>query len=574
MAKKVDRIELRSEKWISLHGRVPGDPAAKQMLSSKYQEPYYCDKTAPCNEACPAGEDIVEYIYLASQGRLREAWELIRQENPFPGVCGRVCPHPCEDECNRAELGGAISIHALERFLADYGRTLPRPRPKARPQRTKQVAIVGSGPAGLSCAYQLARMKYGVTVFEALPKAGGMMRAGIPRYKLPRAVLNQEIADIKAQGVEIRTNTVVGRDITLDQLRSFEALFVATGFHQSEKLGIPGEEAKGVFSSVELLKRLNLGENIRIGERVAIIGGGNASVHVARSLLRRGCRPIIVCRHPQAQMPAIGGEIASVLEEGIEIIPQVYPERILVQGGRVKGMELVRVKPSKKNKSGHGRPVHIKGCNFLLKVDGIVLAMGELPDLSFLPEDIETEARGILVDRGCFTSKEGVFAGGDVATGAGTVAHAIGSGKRAALAIDRYMKGEDFFSIQERPGTARIRPKEVDPSLVRCKDLNLAYLEEEAQVPLRVRPVETRTKGFQEVCVGYKEEEAVAEAQRCISCGVCNMCENCMIFCPDIAISSRRGKFGYKIDYEHCTGCGICVQECPRNAMSMREVLR
>jgi NADPH-dependent glutamate synthase beta subunit-like oxidoreductase/Pyruvate/2-oxoacid:ferredoxin oxidoreductase delta subunit len=570
MAKKAEKTKSRSEKRISLHGRAPGDPAAEQMLSSKYQEPYYCDKTAPCNEACPAGEDVVEYIYLASQGRLREAWELIRQENPFPGVCGRVCHHPCEGECNREELGGVISIHALERFLADYGRTLPRPRPKARPQRTKQVAIVGSGPAGLSCAYQLARMRYGVTVFEALPKAGGMMRAGIPRYRLPRAVLNQEIADIKAQGVEIRTNTVVGQDIALNQLRSFEALFIATGFHQSGKLGLPGEEAKGVFSSVELLKRFNLGQNIRIGERVVIIGGGNASIHIARSLLRLGCRPIIVCRYPQTQMPANGEEIADVLEEGIEIIPQVSPESILVQGGRVKGMELVRVKSRKTNKSGHGRQLRIKGSNFLLKADGIVLAMEELPDLTFLPEDIKTEPRGILVDRGCFTSKEGVFAGGDVATGAGTVAHAIGSGKRAALAIDRYMKGEDFFSIPDQPGTARICPKEVDPSVVRCKDLNLAYFEEQARVPLRVRSVETRTRGFQEVCPGYKEAEAVAEAQRCLSCGVCNMCENCLIFCPDIAISSRHGKFGYKINYEHCTGCGICVQECPRNAMSIR----
>jgi NADPH-dependent glutamate synthase beta subunit-like oxidoreductase len=357
-------------------------------------------------------------------------------------------------------------------------------------------------------------------------------------------------------------------------LRSFEALFIATGFHKSGKLGIPGEEAKGVFFSVELLKRLNLGENIRIGERVVIIGGGNASVHVARSLLRLGCQPMIICQYPQDQMSAIVEEIAGVLEEGIEIIPQVYPERILVQGGRVKGLELVRVKPSKTDKGGRGRPVRIKGSNFLLKADGIVLAMGELPDLSFLPEDVKTEPRGILVDRGCFTSKEGVFAGGDVATGAGTVAHAIGSGKRAALAIDRYMKGEDFFSILERSGTARIRPKDVDPSVVQCKDLNLDYLKAKAQVPLRIRPVETRTRGFQEVCLGYKEEEALAEARRCISCGVCNMCENCLIFCPDIAISNRRGEFGYKIDYEHCTGCAICVQECPRKAMSIREVLR
>jgi NADPH-dependent glutamate synthase beta subunit-like oxidoreductase len=547
---------------------MPVNKIAPQRLG----EPYFCDKTAPCNQACPAGENIVEYIYLATQGQFREAWELVREENPFPGVCGRICPHPCESECNRREMGGAIAIHALERFLADYGRTLPRPRPKSRPQRSKQVAIVGSGPAGLSCAYNLARMGYGATVFEALPKAGGMMRAGVPRFRLPRAVLDQEIADIKALGVEIRTNILIGRDITLDQLRGFDALFIATGFGRSSKLDVPGAEARGVFSGLELLKRVNFGDKVRIREKVAIIGGGNTALYAARSLLRLGCRPTVVYDGSQQHMPAVAEEVERTLEEGIEIIDLAAPGEILVQGGRVKGVEFARVRLGKPDKSGHRRPAPVKGSHFRLKVDGVVSATQELPDLSFLPHGIKTELLGIAVDRGCFTSREGVFAGGDVATGVGTIADAIGSGKRAALAIDRYLKGEDFFSIADQPGTAHILPKDVDPSVVRFEDLNPAYFEERAQVPQRFRPGDTRIKGFQEVCLGYREGEAVAEAGRCFSCGVCNMCENCLIFCPDIAIFSHHRKFGYKIDYQRCTGCGICVQECPRNAISMRKV--
>ncbi len=571
MAKKTDKTSSGSKSRIPSNLSPKAMPVDK-MAAHKSEEPYFLDKTAPCNQACPAGEDIVEYIYLATQGRFKEAWELIREENPFPGVCGRICHHPCENECNRKKMGGAIAIHALERFLADYGRTVPRPRPKTRPQRSKQVAIVGSGPAGLSCAYHLARMGYGATVFEALPKAGGMMRAGIPRYRLPRAVLDQEIADVKALGVEIRANILVGRDITLDQLRGFDALFLATGLGRSGSLNVPGAGARGVFSGAELLKRVNFREKVRIGEKVAVIGGGNTAVTAARALVRLGCRPTIVFSGTFHQMSAVAEEVEGALEEGIEIVDLAAPKELLIQGGRVRGVEFVRMRLGKPRKKGQRRTAPVKGSHFRLKVDGVVSAIEEIPDLSYLSEGITSELLGIVVDRGCFTSREGVFAGGDVATGLGTVVDAIGSGKNAALAIDRYLKGEDFFSIAEQPGTAHMVARDADPSVVRFEDLNPAYFQESAQVPLRVRPAEVRMKGFLEACLGYREEEAVAEAGRCFSCGVCNMCDNCLIFCPHVAISSRRGKFGYKIDDQRCTGCGICAQECPRNAMSMRKV--
>ncbi len=572
MTQKTEQSRSPSEPYSSPHAQVPERHASGPNTPFQHPEPYFNDKTSPCNMGCPAGEDIVEAIYLTAEGRFQEAWELILQENPFPGVCGRVCPHPCESECNRRELDGAICIHAVERFLADYGRSIPRSRPKSRPQRSKQVAIVGSGPAGLSCAYHLALMGYGATVFEALPKAGGMLRVGIPRYRLPRAVLDQEIADIRALGVEIRTNTLVGRDITLDQLRGFDALFIATGFHRGQKMDVPGEEARGVFSGLEILKRVSLGEKIRIGEQVAVIGGGNTAVHVARCLLRLGCRPTILYRRSRGEMTAIDKEINGAQEEGIEIICLAALTQILVRGGWAKGVEFVKMRLSRPDESGRRRQVPKKGSNFWLKVDGVVSAIEELADIEFLPDDIKSESQGILVERGCFTSRKGVFAGGDVATGRATVAHAIGSGNKAALAIERYLKGEDFFSIPESLGTDQILPRKADSGVVRFNDLNPVYFKKELPVPLRARPVKTRVKGFKEVYSGYKAEEIVTEAQRCFSCGVCNMCDNCLIFCPCIAISRRRGKFGYKIDVTSCDGCGICVQECPRDALSFRKV--
>ncbi|MCK4271661.1 4Fe-4S binding protein, partial [bacterium] len=257
---------------------------------------------------------------------------------------------------------------------------------------------------------------------------------------------------------------------------------------------------------------------------------------------------------------------------GIEIICLAALTQILVRGGWAKGVEFVKMRLSRPDESGRRRQVPKKGSNFWLKVDGVVSAIEELADIEFLPDDIKSESQGILVERGCFTSRKGVFAGGDVATGRATVAHAIGSGNKAALAIERYLKGEDFFSIPESLGTDQILPRKADSGVVRFNDLNPVYFKKELPVPLRARPVKTRVKGFKEVYSGYKAEEIVTEAQRCFSCGVCNMCDNCLIFCPRIAISRRRGKFGYKIDVTSCDGCGICVQECPRDALSFRKV--
>ncbi|MDH4137486.1 MAG: FAD-dependent oxidoreductase, partial [Anaerolineae bacterium] len=288
--------------------------------SWRYMRPLYVDKMPPCNDACPACEDIVGYLSLIRQGRYREGWELIMQENPFPGVCGRVCPHPCESQCNRTELGGAIAIHIQERFLADWAyekglKGIPSvsPDPSA-----PSVSVIGSGPAGLSCAYQLARKGYPVTVFEALDKPGGMMRL-IPEYRLPREILDHEIAAIESLGVEIKTGVQLGRDLSLDDLKDYQAIFLAVGQSISRKLDVPGEGVTGVLHGIEFLHRLDQGEKPSLGSRVAVIGGGNTAMDAARSARRLGAEVSILYRRSRHEMPAIDEEIEEALEEGVQI---------------------------------------------------------------------------------------------------------------------------------------------------------------------------------------------------------------------------------------------------------------
>ena len=559
----------------------------------RYIRPVYVDKTPPCNHNCPAGTDVVGYLALLREGKYQEAWELIKQENPFPGVCGRVCPHPCESECNRRELGGAIAIHALERFLADYAMNNEATRQQGNEapvtRHSPPVAIIGSGPAGLSCAYHLARRGYPVTVFEALPAAGGMMRVGIPEYRLPRQVLDQEIADIEALGVEIRTNTRVGSDIKFpDLLREYQALFVAVGLQRSRKLNIPGEEARGVIHGLDFLKKVNLGEKVQVGPRVAVIGGGNTAIDAARTALRLGSEVTILYRRSRAEMPAITEEVEEALAEGIGIRYLVAPTRILAEDGRVCGLECIETRLGEPDESGRRRPIPVEGSEFTIEVDTVIPAIAQEADLSFLETGnwkLEIEQGRIVINEAGAAVRPGIFAGGDVATPFGTVAHAIGSGKRAALAIDKYLRGEELSDFPPLGEAVYAASRDIDPTIVRFKDLNPAYFEEIERPEQPQRPVEERVGGFQEVNLGFGEEQARAEAERCFSCGNCNLCDTCLTFCPDVAIArlvappypvplARLNGAGYKVNYDYCKGCGICAEECPRFAISMEEEIK
>lgn len=542
--------------------------------SWRYMRPLYVNKTPPCNAACPAGEDIVMYLQLTAQGRYAEAWETIVRENPFPGVCGRVCPHPCESECNREHLGGAIAIHCQERFLADYAAAhdLGLPMPDV-PQRGEHVAVVGAGPAGLSCAYHLRRMGYQVTVFDAGDKPGGMMRL-IPEYRLPKEVLEREIAAIVATGVEVKTGVRLGVDVSLDDLKDYAAVFLAVGQSRSRRLGVPGEEATDVLPGIDFLARVARGQRVGLGEKVAVIGGGNTAMDAARTARRLGADVTIFYRRSRAEMPAIDEEVNEALDEGVRIEFLRAPVAVLTEDGRVRGLRLTEMELGAPDESGRRRPLPVAGSEYEVACDTVIPALGQVADLSFLDAEVKSERGRIITDEKAATTRPPIFAGGDVATGFGTVTAAVGSGKRAALAIDCFLRGVER-TFPDLAQNVQAAPRPHDAAVVRFEDLNTAYFEEEPRPRQEQRPAAERVTTFEEVNLGYGEDAALAEAQRCFSCGTCNECDNCLIFCPDVAV--LRGPSDdepFVFNYDYCKGCGICVSECPRHAISFEEEVK
>jgi 2-oxoacid:acceptor oxidoreductase delta subunit (pyruvate/2-ketoisovalerate family) len=548
----------------------------------KYVRPIYQNKTAPCIEACPAGTDIEGYVALLSEGKINEAWQTILWENPFPAILGRVCYHPCESACNRLQFDEPLGIHNLERFVGEYGidRDLSV-RPLAKKKKNKRIAVVGSGPAGLAAAYFLARLGYPVTIFEAMPEPGGVLRYGIPEYRLPKEILDREIQRVRDLGVVIVTDARLGDNVSLDELHAFDAVFLATGAHRSRRLGIPGEELPGVLSGIEFLRKLNSGESVTVGEKVAVIGGGNTAMDAARSALRLGGKVTIVYRRSRKEMPAIEDEIEEALREGIELMTLAAPVRVLAEDGRVTGLECIRMRLGEPDDSGRRRPIPIEGSEFRLAVDTVIAAIGELADLSFAPGELAAENDLIPIDSSGATRLPGFFAGGDVVDQPRTVVNAVASGKRAAIAIDCYLKGDDAHAVLQGLrvgglGSLSMRryvegnAEQADPSqVVRFENLNLNYFEPLPRHPMPERDVAERVQGFDEVNLGYTVQEALAEAARCFNCGVCTQCDNCLVFCPDFAVQRDGSNGAYRIDYDYCKGCGICAYECPRDAITM-----
>ena len=473
--------------------------------------------SSPCQHVCPIETQAPVYIALLAEGRFQEAFAAIVQDNPLPSVCARVCHHPCEASCQAGKWDRPIAVRALKRAAVDYAvKAGLYPASEQHQPEGPPVAIVGSGPAGLMAAYCLAKKGYRVTVLEALPVPGGALAVSIPEYRLPRDQLNLDIENIKRAGVEIRTNTRVGKDVPFNEiLANYQAVFIACGAHKSRKLGIANEDVAGILDAMEFLKKVALHEPVRLGRRVGVVGGGNAAVDAARAAARLagGAEVRILYRRTRAEMPAFPEEVEALIEEGVPLEFLTAPVRILAEDGRLVGVQCVRMELGPPDQSGRPRPVPLGGSEFVVPLDSLIVAVGEEPDADFLDRlsEVSVTPGGAVVvsEETLATQRQGVFAGGDVVTGPKTVLDAMGAGKLAAEMIDKHLRGDTLR--RERLLT---RPSRyVPPAELAEGEL------EDAQRPDRGSlPVAERVQCFAEVELGLSEEMAVREARRCLRC--------------------------------------------------------
>lgn len=558
-----------------------------------------------CENACPVNTRAPRYIAAIAEGDFDTAFRLNREDNLFPAILGRICVHPCEEKCRRGlQMDRPISICSLKRASADYKTHLmERSRPASK--RGQRVAVIGAGPSGLSAANDLARMGYGVTIFEAFPVAGGMLNVGIPPYRLPREIVEEAIDEVRRLGVEILIGTPVGKELNLEGLqKSYDAVYIAAGAHKAEKLGIPGEELEGVLHGVTFMRMVNLKERIDLGQRVAVVGGGNTAMDAARSAYRLGAREVfILYRRTREEMPVDERELEQVEEEGIKVHYLTQPIQVLSRDGRrVSGVRCIRNRLGAPEKDGRRRPIPIEGSEFDLDIDLLIPAVSQSPDISFLPEEIGLEisrwAR-LVVDPETFeTNVKGIFAGGDFVTGPRDVIRVISDGRKAALSIHRYLSGEP--RRRTFPSFVPVSEVKIDP------DLEKIPRQRVDTVPLAERrSLET------EVERGFSKETAQREAARCLRCDLftifdrsrCILCGGCVDICPKACFRMAglheiqgdeklaalvKFYFGVSMEEaekrnlatvifkeeERCIQCGLCAKRCPTGAITMEQFHR
>jgi NADPH-dependent glutamate synthase beta subunit-like oxidoreductase len=513
------------------------------------RRPEYVDFLPPCNDACPAGENIQAWLALAQTGDYEGAWRELVKNNPMPSIHGRVCYHPCEDVCNRAITDSAISIHAVERFLGDLA--LEKGWKFARPDRNtgKKILIVGAGPSGLAAAYHLAMMGHEVEIREAGPVAGGMIHFGIPAYRMPRDELQAEIDRIEALGVTITLNHR-GDDVLEEKAAGgFDAVFIAVGAHISKKIEIPTREAGKILDAVSFLSSTKDGETPKLGRRVAIYGGGNTAMDAARTAKRLGIEEaMIIYRRDRSSMPAHDFEADEALEEGVKIKWLRTIKEIDRRKFTVEIMEL--------DENNRPQPT---GKFETLEADSLILAVGQDTDTAFLEKvpGIEFEwDHTVVVDENMMTGHDGIFAGGDMVPSDRSVTIAVGHGKHAARHIDAYLRGTCY----ERP------PRH---PVIGHEKLHLWFRTHAPKVEQERLPIVDRQTGFDEIMKNLSESDALFEARRCLSCGNCFECDGCFGACPEGAIIKLGPGKRYKYDYDLCTGCAVCYEQCPCHAIEM-----
>jgi NADPH-dependent glutamate synthase beta subunit-like oxidoreductase/Pyruvate/2-oxoacid:ferredoxin oxidoreductase delta subunit len=526
------------------------------------------EKTPPCTDGCPNHNRIRKMLMTISKAEdkeisfdqaFEEAFHIFAETTPFPSVCGRVCPHPCETACNRKEKDAAVSINKVERFIGDYALEKGiKPKKLTDETHAEKIAVVGSGPGGMSAAYHLAMRGYPVTVFEAFPKTGGMLRYGIPPYRLPHDILDAEINRILDLGVELKTNTAVGTDVSMDDLRKdYKAIFVAIGAHQGIQLRIEGEDASNVFTGTDFLHRVNTGETIDVGGKVVVIGGGDTAIDAARVSRRLGADVTILYRRTRTEMPAIDEEVVGAMEEGINIEFLAAPAAIHRNNGVATGMKCQRMELGEPDDSGRRRPVPIEGDTFDLDFSCLIAAVSQAPDFKGFEDFIEGRD-WIKVDDKFKTKEDSVYSGGDNVN-LGLVIDAIAHGRVAALAIHEMIKGE------------QIPAPSPDGNVLRSDKMMLSYYKPADRQAYQETAVEERIKSMTaEIVKTYAGDEAIAETKRCMSCGMCFDCGTCWSYCQDNAIIKPLVRAEpYQVKLEFCTGCKKCAENCPCGFIEM-----
>jgi 2-oxoacid:acceptor oxidoreductase delta subunit (pyruvate/2-ketoisovalerate family) len=525
-----------------------GSSLANRTGSWRTSRPLYVDRLPPCNDACPAGENIQGWLYQAESGNYEAAWRTLVQDNPLPAVMGRVCYHPCETACNRAQLDDSVNINSVERFLGDEAIRRGWSFPPPVDESGKRVLVVGAGPSGLSAAYHLRRFGHRVTIHEAGPVAGGMMRFGIPKYRLPRDVLEAEVRRILDMGVELALDTRVDNILSTMRMGEFDAAFLAVGAHIGKRAYIPAGSAAKVLDAISILRSMEGEEQPLLGRRVVVYGGGNTAIDVARTAKRLGAtESIIVYRRTREKMPAHDSEVEEALQEGVMIR--------WLSTIREAGDTSITVEKMVLDEKGFPQPT---GELETLETDSVVLALGQDVDLSLLKGVPGLVIRDgvVQVAPNMMTGYLGIFAGGDMVPSERTVTVAVGHGKKAARNIDSWLRG----------GSYAAPPKH---ELATFDKLNTWYY---SDAPKTVRPtldVVRRQSTFDEVVGGLDESNALYEARRCLSCGNCFECDNCYGVCPDNAVIKLGPGKRFEFNYDYCKGCGLCEKECPCGAIQM-----
>lgn len=554
-------------------------------------KPVYEDKIPACQNACPAGNDIDGWVKLLERNEIDKAYWHLKREQPFPAILGRVCFKFCETACNRSGLDHCVQINELERFVGD--RIDPSvPHPDLPPDHGKRLAVVGSGPAGMAAAYFARLLGFAVTIFEKEPVLGGMLRLGVPNYRLPRHLVDAEFAGLAGMGVETRPGVAVGKDISIEEITSsFDYSFLASGSHRSLVLNLDGgQDSPHVLSGLAMLRQVALGRPLALGRRVLVIGGGNTALDAARTAIRLGSEVTVLYRRTEAEMPAHPAEVQEAREEGVAFRFLTAPERLILdETGAVQELLCCEMALGEPDASGRRQPLKKEDSLFAVAADNIVTAIGEKPDVDYLRELLDGAGTSLGVDDGLCAAKAtgqaGVYAGGDILDGMHTVVHAVAAGKRAAIAMDCDRRGVDFAEVEPQitvghgpalsfakyRGWQNLNPvRRNDRAVVDANLVVYDYFQKLPPSEPQVQAANERNRTFEPYRATFSAADAGHEASRCMHCGRCTECDNCLVFCPEVSVLDQTAEsFGYSIDYDYCKGCGICSTECPRHAISM-----